>query len=458
MRIMWIFLILLYPLFGKQIPLTPSQKKELTSHPLTCYATSTWPPFNTKIDGKLVGIGIDHWQKIAERLGIPFLCREAPSWTQVLEAVKDPNRHYITPTTDSTPQRKKYAVFSKPFASYPYVIVTREDVGFIDDVHLLHSKKFVVGRNYTIDAVLQRRYPNMRLERVENLEEGLKKVASGEAFAAIDVLPVMAYLLNKDAYADLKISGILPERFSARIMLNKQDASVLPLINRAIDTITPDENEIINYKWVSVHDRSSRLRRYLYALSLLTLLVVGWLYYRLVFLKRKIVQKEQQMVLLEKEASTDVLTQIYNRHVVDDFLSKQIAVAERYQQFFSIIFFDIDDFKMYNDRYGHAAGDDILVTLSKVVNETLRQSDVFGRWGGDEFLIILPESTGKQAGRLVKLIEKRLRQANFPNGMKVSCSFGIASYQYGDSPKEIIERADKNLYMAKAVRKRSRTA
>ena len=186
------------------------------------------------------------------------------------------------------------------------------------------------------------------------------------------------------------------------------------------------------------------------------LLLLSW--YALYRLRRQAILSRDQLKRLQEIASVDSLTLIYNRHMLDDLLQKQIAFSERYRQFFSIIFFDIDDFKVINDRYGHAVGDDVLVTLAELVRASLRQSDIFGRWGGDEFLILLPESTGKQATRLVALLNNRIEQSLFPRGMSVSCSFGTASYQYGDDPKEIIARADKELYKAKAKRKQGRQA
>ena len=181
------------------------------------------------------------------------------------------------------------------------------------------------------------------------------------------------------------------------------------------------------------------------------LLLASWYYiYRL---RRQTRHSQDQLKRLEEIASVDSLTLIYNRHMLDSLLKKQVATAERYRQFFSIIFFDIDDFKIINDRYGHDVGDEVLVGLAGLVSHSMRESDIFGRWGGDEFLIILPESTQKQAARLLELLEERIDQYAFPRGQKVTCSFGIASYQFGDSAKEILKRADEALYAAKTERK-----
>lgn len=186
----------------------------------------------------------------------------------------------------------------------------------------------------------------------------------------------------------------------------------------------------------------------------MALLASGYTIYRL---RQQTGHHEVQLKKMEEIASIDSLTLVYNRHMLDDLLKKQVAIAERYRQFFSIIFFDIDDFKIINDRYGHDVGDEVLVGLSGLVTHSMRESDIFGRWGGDEFLIILPESTQKQAARLVELLKERIDQYLFPKGKKVSCTFGIAAYEVGDTTQTILKRADERLYVSKMQRKASRS-
>ncbi len=188
----------------------------------------------------------------------------------------------------------------------------------------------------------------------------------------------------------------------------------------------------------------------LISILLIALLTSGYTIYRL---REQMRRHEVQLKKMEEIASIDGLTLVYNRHMLDNLLRTQVAIAERYHQFFSVVFFDIDDFKVINDRYGHDAGDEVLIGLSSLVMRSLRQSDIFGRWGGDEFLIILPETIQKQAARLVELLEKRIDQYMFPKARNVSCTFGIASYEVGDTPQTILKRADERLYALKMERK-----
>jgi polar amino acid transport system substrate-binding protein len=154
---------------------------------------------------------------------------------------------------------------------------------------------------------------------------------------------------------------------------------------------------------------------------------------------------------LEEIASQDDLTRIYNRRMLNEFLHKLTSAADRYRQPLSIVFFDIDDFKLINDRYGHEAGDEVLVRLADIIGSTLRESDVFGRWGGDEFVILLPETTREQAREIVRLIHERVGNHLFVHDQHIRCAFGVVAYKFGDTPKELMRRADRKLYEAKGV-------
>jgi diguanylate cyclase (GGDEF)-like protein len=130
-------------------------------------------------------------------------------------------------------------------------------------------------------------------------------------------------------------------------------------------------------------------------------------------------------------------------------LSQQIEMSKRYSHGFCLIMFDIDNFKSINDTYGHKVGDNILVELAFIVKNTMRKSDTFARWGGEEFAVILPQSRVKTA---VKIAEKfRLKIANnvFEDDLKITCSFGVCEYKKAYDAATLIEYTDKKLYEAK---------
>lgn len=158
---------------------------------------------------------------------------------------------------------------------------------------------------------------------------------------------------------------------------------------------------------------------------------------------------EQVNSELELLSITDKLTQIYNRVKLDSVLDHEINYSNRYQSELSIILIDIDHFKQVNDIHGHNTGDAVLIFMAQILKENIRNSDILGRWGGEEFLIILSKTNTQQAVELAEKIRKIVEAAKFPVVNHKTISVGVAQYCSNDSVVELIERADRGLYHAK---------
>jgi len=158
---------------------------------------------------------------------------------------------------------------------------------------------------------------------------------------------------------------------------------------------------------------------------------------------------EKERKLFEKAAETDALTGIANRLRFNSMLSQQIALSKRYENPFSVILFDIDDFKRVNDTYGHIVGDEVLVSLTKHVSKMIRESDIFARWGGEEFAIILPRTKEHEAYELAEKIREEIITMHFGEGFKLSCSFGVKAYHDSVGKESFMQEVDVLLYKAK---------
>lgn len=152
--------------------------------------------------------------------------------------------------------------------------------------------------------------------------------------------------------------------------------------------------------------------------------------------------------LLVKNANTDRLTQIANRAYMIKHLDYMLKVSRRNHSPLSVIFIDIDHFKQINDTYGHRMGDRVLVELSNLVSQRIRESDIFGRWGGEEFVILLAQTELNDAIRLAEKLRIMIESHRFENG-HVTCSFGVAQMIDDDTEETLIHRADAMLYVAK---------
>ena len=145
----------------------------------------------------------------------------------------------------------------------------------------------------------------------------------------------------------------------------------------------------------------------------------------------------------------DDLTDLPNRRFMEDALPRLISMSQRHERPLSLIMFDIDHFKQVNDTYGHHVGDEVLRTIAVLVQLELRAGDVFGRWGGEEFMILAPETTKEQAQALAERIRKQIETHPFAFGMKITSSFGVVRHAPGTLPEELFEQADTLLYQAK---------
>jgi diguanylate cyclase (GGDEF)-like protein len=155
---------------------------------------------------------------------------------------------------------------------------------------------------------------------------------------------------------------------------------------------------------------------------------------------------------MERTAQTDSLTDLYNRRALTEQLTRAAARARRHEEPLSVLMIDLDRFKQTNDSFGHDAGDQVLCTIADCMREVLRADDLYGRWGGDEFLVALPKTDGEGA----RVTAARLRDAaarialadiGLPDG--VSLSVGVATGMH-TSPHDLVREADLELYRAKA--------
>ncbi|MHC1791730.1 diguanylate cyclase [Solidesulfovibrio sp.] len=153
--------------------------------------------------------------------------------------------------------------------------------------------------------------------------------------------------------------------------------------------------------------------------------------------------------LLHIRATTDALTGIANRAELADTLEREFHRAARHAATLTVTIFDIDHFKTVNDTYGHPAGDAVLTSLTALVADHVRDHDTFGRYGGEEFLLLTPETNAEEAARLAERLREAIEKHAFPAVKRLTCSFGVSAMTPGDSPESLIARADAALYAAK---------
>lgn len=148
------------------------------------------------------------------------------------------------------------------------------------------------------------------------------------------------------------------------------------------------------------------------------------------------------------QANYDRLTQVYNRNMFDVLMDKKISLAKRENKPFVFTILDIDFFKDINDSYGHLVGDEVLYTLAKFIQNQIRESDIFARWGGEEFVMIL-DTDIEDGLKVVENLRKKIENQVFKTVTQLTCSFGVSSFKEDDTKEKLIKRADNALYKSK---------
>ncbi len=155
---------------------------------------------------------------------------------------------------------------------------------------------------------------------------------------------------------------------------------------------------------------------------------------------------ERELVFL---ASHDPLTGAFNRREFERILELELRKADRYNEPLSLIIFDVDNFKKINDKFGHDVGDKVLIFISSLVPRVIREIDTFARWGGEEFVILLPHTLLSGARETAEKIRRAMRVITEEGIPKFTASFGITVYRKGEGKNGFLKRADRAMYSAK---------
>jgi len=162
-----------------------------------------------------------------------------------------------------------------------------------------------------------------------------------------------------------------------------------------------------------------------------------------------ITEIELEKFEIQKNAELDPLTKIYNRVKLNEMFSNIFFNTKKYNHTLTLILFDIDHFKYINDRYGHNIGDRVLQELTGLIRGLLDDNDIFARWGGEEFVILLQETSLIKTSKLASRIRLEIEKYTFDVVDRVTCSFGVTEFNQGDTQTLFFERVDEALYEAK---------
>lgn len=169
------------------------------------------------------------------------------------------------------------------------------------------------------------------------------------------------------------------------------------------------------------------------------------------YLKDQLLRQREMAEAMHRLAHTHQLPGVANRRELSSELQKETDKSERYERPLSIIFFDLDNFKSVNDTYGHDCGDDVLREVVGATERVLRTTDRLCRWGGEEFVVLAPETDLQEASLLAERLRVEIANNRSGSAPAVTASLGFAQYEAGDTSETLIKRADQALYKAKIL-------
>ncbi len=421
----------------KTTSLTKDEQNWLRNNPVIKLGTNKeWNPIEFFNDGTYSGIASGYLELIERKLNIKLDTQNTLYWHEMLQKIKNKEIDLFLAAV-KTPNRDKYLNFTKPYLEFPTIIVTRDDKPYIRNINQLSNKKVVVEKGFYTEELIKNLNKKIKIITTNTTKEALKKVYEGSAFAYIGSLPSSGYFIKKLKYTNLKINGEAPFKTTLSFATRKDLPIFHSILKKTLNSILQEEHDEIYNKWLSIKYEKEIDYTILSLIIIIVLLIITSLYLR--------------NRTLKTISETDSLTLIANRRKIDSFLDIEIERSQRNQIPVSIIMVDIDFFKQVNDNYGHRTGDKVLKIVANILKSNIRKYDLVGRWGGEEFILICPDSNLNQAlflARKIKhLIENTKIKALKNNNITISC--GVAQYKTNDSISRFISKADEQLYKAK---------
>ena len=416
---------------------------------ITMCVDPSWMPYE-KIDenGSHIGIAADFMAVASKKLGVPIELVPTASWQESLEFAQERTCDILS-LLNKTEDRAKYLNFTEPYIDAAVVLVARDEVLYLSGFGDLADRTLGVVEGYAYESYIRQNYPDVHLVYVENLDDALLRVSDGDIFAAVDSLFIVSHHMQKLGLSNLKIAGQTDFTHALRVGVRDDDLLLLTAMQKAMNAIAPKERNEIMRRWFSFRFEMGTDYSRVWQVVVIALLGLAFVIYRYRAQKRFNRQLQEKNRELELLSETDRLTGVFNRMKLDDVLAAEFERSRRYQRNMSVVMFDLDHFKRINDTYGHHEGDQVLAECAAAVRANIRKHDVFGRWGGEEFLILCPETAMAGAEQLAEHLRKAFEGMYIGKVGRFTASFGVAELMATDDIKRLVRHADEALYQAK---------
>ncbi|MFT6917117.1 MAG: polar amino acid transport system substrate-binding protein [Motiliproteus sp.] len=400
-----------------------------------------WMPYESIKNGKHIGIVADYFDVLRKNSGLNITLKVTKSWAESVEAVKNRECDLLSAAT-STPQRLEFMDFTDQYLNPPVVLTTTLDKKFIANIEEVKEQKLGVSKGYALAEILRAKYKGINIVDVENIGDGLDKVESGEIYGYLDNLIVIAHAIQGNFSSSLKVTARLDETDGNSIASRNDEPLLHSIFQKAIESVDGSKKQDIFNNGISIKE-SVGIDPTLVVEIISVVFIVLMLFLMYLWQLKKYNKKLQYL------SREDFLTKLSNRKKLDEILEEQHRYTLRYKTTCGVIILDIDDFKKINDTYGHLEGDEVLKQFAAILNSNVRETDTVGRWGGEEFLIICPNSDMENLKHVAEKIRLVVDNTPFSKGQHVTSSFGLSYIDGSKNSDKVLKEADGALYFAK---------
>ncbi|WP_417560134.1 diguanylate cyclase [Marinomonas sp.] len=450
----WIGSIKEYP--GGHIDLDDTEKAYINTHTIKyCINPSGLPFEGLNEDGEHVGMSSDYYRLFEQMLSAKFELVKTNTWSQSVEYIQHKKCDMLALGME-TEERKKYLNFTSHYLDVPLVVATRVDVPFINQILDLEGEKIGIIRDDVFVKILRTKYPSLKIVEVDDIYDGLDQVKNGQLFAYIDTLASIGYEFQSKYFGELKIAGKISENLKLSIAVRKDDETLLGILQKVVNNITNERHRKIFTKWIPIKYEQDVNYKIVWQIVLAIVVFLAlMIYWNRKIAKANTLLKQAQKDIEEKNkelnrlALTDNLTTLFNRRKLEELIQAEIDKGYHVDNCFCLSILDIDHFKEVNDKYGHQRGDSVLVEIARVLKDSLRITDYVGRYGGEEFIIIFPESSIADVKLIIEGVRLKIAQYDFEGVEHKTASFGLTAFKAGDTIEAVVKRADNALYEAK---------
>ncbi len=305
--------------------LTPFEREWLQQHPnIRMAGHPHWPPFEMfDEEESYQGMVADYVRLVEERLGYTFTHVHYNSWTDTLDAMAE-HQVDVLASVAITPRREGRMLFTDTFFNFPIVMAVRDDMPFVGALEELDNERVAVVKDYATADYLLISHPNLNMEFVRSLEEGLLKLSNGEVDVLISNIPSISYLVNQLGLSNIKITGITPYTYEVAMGVRQDWPILVNILNKALGSITEAEHEAIYKKWI----RFSYEQRIDYALVWRIVAVAAIVVFIFLYWNRKLSREVSERIRSEEalRRSEDKLRQAMRQA---EHLAKEAEAANR---------------------------------------------------------------------------------------------------------------------------------